>query len=111
MTQREVILRMLKRAGSEGVRSDAFFEAHLPRAAARILELKDEGHEITTEREGKFVRYRIVGGSAESPPSKESAPALSALPDPAGTPRPSAASSEAVKRNVPSMFDADVDWN
>lgn len=54
---------MLKTAGSKGIRSDAFFEAHLPRAAARIKELRDEGHNIISEKEGKFCRYRLAEAS------------------------------------------------
>lgn len=59
MTQRERILSMLKQAGREGVRSDAFYAAFLPRAGARIWELRQEGYEITSEREKQFVRYRL----------------------------------------------------
>ena len=59
MTQRERIHSMLKAAGSSGIRSDEFFNAYMPRAAARIQELRDSGVEITSEREGKFVRYTL----------------------------------------------------
>ena len=66
MTQRERVLYELDQAGEAGVRSDTFLELHIPRAAARILELKAEGHEITSTREGQFVRYRkSVGKGTE----------------------------------------------
>lgn len=101
MTQRETVLRMLKRAGSEGVRSDAFFEAHLPRAAARILELKDEGYEISSEREGKFVRYALVERSAGCLRASTAGESQTA----------SVPLSEKPERSVPSMFDPDVEWS
>ena len=57
---------------------------------------RDKDWRVSSEREGKFVRYRLVGKGADS----------------ARDPRVSALSSEAVKRSVPSMFDCDdaVDW-
>ena len=61
MTQKQRILAMLK-AHPEGIRSDSFFKNFMPRAAARIQELKDEGFDITSEREGKFVLYRLIVG-------------------------------------------------
>lgn len=71
MTQRQRVLKMLKEAGPKGIRSDKFFEAYLPRAAARILELKQEGYEITSEHVHPFVVYRLVevgaGAEAEEP--------------------------------------------
>lgn len=60
MTQKARVLAILKAAGTEGVRSDHFFRSHMPRAAARIQELRDEGHNITSTREGKYTRYRLV---------------------------------------------------
>lgn len=62
MTQRERILSMLRAAGSEGVRSDEFIKSYMPRAAARVQELKDSGYEISSEREGKFCRYVLTEG-------------------------------------------------
>lgn len=61
MTQRDRILYELRQAGEAGVRSDTFFRLSMPRAAARIQELRDSGHDITSEREGKFCRYTLVG--------------------------------------------------
>ena len=66
MTQRDRILRALELAGPKGVRSDAFIKDFMPRAAARVQELKDEGYDITSEREGKFCRWTLnVGSSTE----------------------------------------------
>lgn len=59
MTQRQTILRMLKEAGAEGLRSDALYRAFIPRFAARIWELRQEGYEISSEHERQFVRYRL----------------------------------------------------
>lgn len=46
MTQRETVLAMLRHAGSRGVTGVEFFAANLPRAAARVCELRDRGQEI-----------------------------------------------------------------
>ena len=103
MTQKQKVLGMLRAAGTFGVRSDTYIKDYMPRAAARIQELKDEGHNITSEREGKYTRWTLVGSSAGGRTSQE--------PDrDGGTPRlrhPSVASSE---RSTPSMFDCDVEW-
>jgi len=60
---------MLRDAGKRGVRSDEFYKAYMPRAGARIHELRSEGHEITSEQEKQFVRYRLArmggGGTGE----------------------------------------------
>jgi len=61
VTQKQTVLAMLKAAGPKGVRSDEFYKAYLPRAAGRIYELRDEGNNISSEREGKFVRYHYHG--------------------------------------------------
>lgn len=60
MTQKERVFSMLKRAGTNGVSSKEFIASYMPRAAARIQELKDSGVEISSEREGKFCRYTLV---------------------------------------------------
>jgi len=73
MTQKERILAMLKAHGSDGVRSDLFIKNFMPRAAARVQELKDEGHDISSEREGKYVRWTLSVG-VESGDTKESQP-------------------------------------
>lgn len=64
-TQKERVLSMLRAAGSFGVRSDTYLAEYIPRAAARIKELREEGYEITSEREKQFTRYVLVGSSAE----------------------------------------------
>jgi hypothetical protein len=66
MTQKARVLSMLRNAGERGVRSDEFIRSYMPRAAARVQDLKDEGVEITSEREGKFCRYRLVDHHAVS---------------------------------------------
>jgi hypothetical protein len=68
VTQRKRVLRILKDAGPKGVSSKTFIESYLPRAAARVRELKDEGYEIRSEREerSQFVRYYLVSESAQA---------------------------------------------
>ena len=65
MTQRETVLAMLEEAGERGVSSNAFYAAHLPRFSARLHELRNAGHMITTEpvEQGHFL-YRLVKVSA-----------------------------------------------
>ena len=65
MTQRETVLAMLEEAGERGVSSNAFYAAHLPRFSARLHELRNAGHMITTEpvEHGHFL-YRLVKVSA-----------------------------------------------
>jgi hypothetical protein len=67
MTQKQRVLNALKAAGGVGIRSDVFIRDFMPRAAARIQELKDEGWDISSERDGKFVVWRLenVGSSTE----------------------------------------------
>lgn len=65
MTQRETVLAMLRHAGSRGVTGVEFFAANLPRAAARVCELRDRGQEIrsvpyTTGTGVRTVRYVLV---------------------------------------------------
>ena len=64
-TQVERVLQILRVAGEYGVLSSRFLELHLPRAAARVRELKDAGWEISSEREGGFCRYVLIGRRAE----------------------------------------------
>ena len=72
-TQKETVLAMLDEAGPEGVTSNQFYAARLPRFGARIHELKTQhGHEIIKEpvEDGHF-RYILVGRSPvpqQSPP-------------------------------------------
>ena len=73
-TQKETVLAMLEQAGPEGVTSNQFYAACLPRFGARIHELKAEGHEVVKEpvEEGHF-RYILVG---RSPVPQQSLPDL-----------------------------------
>lgn len=64
MTQKATVRRWLEEAGDNGILSKTFIASYMPRAAARIQELKDEGVQISSEREGKYTRYRLVGCSA-----------------------------------------------
>ena len=61
-TQKQKVLRMLDEAGPEGVTSNQFYAACLPRFGARIHELKAEGHDVVKEpvEQGHF-RYILVG--------------------------------------------------
>lgn len=59
-TQKERTLSMLKAAGGWGLRSDVFLQHRIPRAAARVGELRQDGYEITSEHERQFVRYVLV---------------------------------------------------
>lgn len=60
MTQREQILRFLREAGTRGVVSNEFYAAYMPRFAARIEELNEEGFVIAGEHEPSGgYRYRL----------------------------------------------------
>jgi len=133
MTQRSRVLQMLRTAGEKGVRSDEFYKAYMPRAGARIHELRSEGHEITSEQERQFVRYRLVGmgGGAPvaSPASLDCCGEFSGVASshsgerctgdqdqaegPSSAPvsgRPVEVVSGVPARSVPSFFDYDADW-
>lgn len=65
MTQRDIVLKALRDAGDRGVHSFEFLELQIPRAAARVLELRENGHTITSTRErlngdAEGVRYRLI---------------------------------------------------
>jgi hypothetical protein len=56
---------MLGDAGAEGVHSFQFVEAYMPRVAAVIHKLREDGYDITSTREtwrgkSKGVRYVLV---------------------------------------------------
>jgi hypothetical protein len=59
LSQRDRVLYALRDAGEAGVRSDVFLGLSIPRAAARVCELREQGYEIASERERQFVRYRL----------------------------------------------------
>lgn len=61
LTQKDTVLRVLSDSGAGGVRSDQFLAMGIPRAAARVLELRNEGYEISSTREKQFTRYTLVG--------------------------------------------------
>lgn len=65
MGQRQTVLTMLEEAAGNGVSSNQFYAAHLPRFSARIHELRNAGHVITKEpvEQGHFL-YRLVKVSA-----------------------------------------------
>jgi hypothetical protein len=61
MTQNEKVLAMLRQAGRNGICSREFFACGMPRGAARIRDLRDQGVGIESVREGKYTRYRLAG--------------------------------------------------
>lgn len=60
MTQQETVIEMLEQAGAEGVTSNQFYAACLPRFSARIHELRNKGLDIRKEpiQNGHF-RYTL----------------------------------------------------
>lgn len=68
MTQRAKVLRLLN-TQPDGVCSTTFLASYIPRAAARINELRNDGYEIVTEpcryrwhdHDTRQVQYRLVG--------------------------------------------------
>ena len=73
-TQKETVLAMLEEAGPEGVTSNQFYGAMLPRFGARIHELKTQhGLNIVKEpvEDGHF-RYILVGQSTVTSPQQPS---------------------------------------
>jgi winged helix domain-containing protein len=81
MSQHDRILRWLRERGEKGVHSFELFEAKMPRGAAVIKVLRDEGYDIESRREPYFgksqgVRYVL-----------RSAPSLSRGPEPEPEPQ------------------------
>jgi hypothetical protein len=107
---------MLEDAGPKGVLSREFSAAYLPRAGARIHELRSEGYDITSEPERQFVRYRLAGVGVDK--TSEDAAGLDSAelpvsPAPIGTHSSDSSGGQAESPSsapVPSMFDADADW-
>ena len=138
MTQKQKVLAMLKAAGSFGVRSDTYLQDYIPRAAARIKELREEGWDIQSEREHQYVRYTLVGSSAgmkcdpvgipgdPTPDGVAPVDKIGRFRDQGALRPASVASSEAeltasqltpgasgepgTPRSIPSFFDSDADW-
>ena len=60
MTQQETVIAMLEQAGPEGVTSNQFYAAFLPRFSARIHELRSKGFDIRKEPiESGHFRYTL----------------------------------------------------
>lgn len=104
-SQNETALKMLRSAGSSGVRSDAFYAAGIMRGPARIEDLIDQGYEIRKEREGKYARYVLVSGGgpmaghrveSRGEPSNFCAGAANATPSPVSGQRPSEVHAQAL---------------
>src|SRR5580693_3465661 len=77
MSQRAQVLHMLRVAPGRKVRSEQFLAAGIPRYSARIWELRDLGHRISTtpQAHSKTVTFRLEydverasGVSAVPPP-------------------------------------------
>ena len=60
MTQQEKVIAMLEQAGADGVTSNQFYAACLPRFSARIHELRNKGLDIRKEPiENGHFRYTL----------------------------------------------------
>ena len=71
VSQKQRILQMLEEAGSNGVTGNQFYAACLPRFAARIKELRDQGYSITTRRiDGNHFVYTLRSGESEGRSAK-----------------------------------------
>ena len=70
MTQKQTVLRMLEEAGPEGVTSNQFYAACLPRFGARIFELKKDGLNVIKEpaEQGHFRYILVSHGRPEREP-------------------------------------------
>jgi hypothetical protein len=76
VTQRERVLRMLRTAGRNGVRTGDFLAAGLPRFSARLIELREDGHQITGVRESDSSwRYTLIEPHRAQPAPADEAPA------------------------------------
>lgn len=70
VTQRDHVLALLRAAGPSGVHSFELLQAGLPRAAARIVELRQAGHVIVSKPErlhggARGCRYRLLPAVAD----------------------------------------------
>lgn len=76
-TQKQTVLAMLEAAGDRGVTSAEFYAAYLPRFSARLLELREEGHVVSSERlRDSAWRYTLLNSPAVSPAPTPRASAL-----------------------------------
>jgi hypothetical protein len=68
VSQQQDVIRMLEQAGPEGVTSNQFYAACLPRFSARIHELRNKGFDIRKEpvEQGHF-RYTLHRGQSRAP--------------------------------------------
>ena len=79
-TRRDLVLRLLRAAGARGVTTSDLLVAGVgSRYSARLLELRERGYTITSERErqGQW-RYRLIrepGGAAAEQLEAPAAPA------------------------------------
>ena len=64
MTHKERILELLERAGDKGISSRVLYREFMGRGAARIKELREEGHRIDSEErdpiDPKFCIYKLI---------------------------------------------------
>lgn len=65
LTQKEIVLRDLQEAGDKGVHGFTWLGKFIPRYTARIYDLKQEGYNIRSEREGNGVRYFLENNEPE----------------------------------------------
>lgn len=74
MTQRQRVLHLLREAGDRGVHSFEMIQLGIPRVAARVHELQQDGHTIRSERSrfqgtAEGSRYTLVSVPVESWPA------------------------------------------
>lgn len=74
-SKKEITLRMLTEAGSEGVTNRQLNDAGIYRYSARIKELRFAGHDILTRRAvgGKFI-FILRGGEPPLPAAEKPGP-------------------------------------
>lgn len=77
MTQREKVLDLLERAGSEGVTNGQFADENILRYGARLKELREAGYDISTHGSGgtrTYVLEKREGGENPGSSLAEVAP-------------------------------------
>jgi len=81
LSQNERVLRALRQAAGEGLRSTAFLlpdvvdgGAPILRLASRVADLRADGHSIRTERDGSDVRYFLIAAVPPLPRAEVSDP-------------------------------------